>query len=300
MSVLDRVRRRKSTEGRRGQKGGRIRRPPRDLFINPYPWMSAPEAMVQLELERHGVPFSWRFFDGDPAPNFRELLVKDGFHPEFTLREHKAIIMVQGNFFGTLPGVLDKVALAQVAAEEDGWVAVILFETDIRAGRTWKMLQEKIPGLGSIKGPPRPNPYGGQPGVSATPQKPETIEKPNFPGLNDFDNEANFNEGMRQEDEWIRWAMNQGYEPTGQGNTWRLRAEFQTYEVSGRAGMKPAPGSPLDMLAQRKKQLGSQSVEKAKHKMTGGTRGVRNRGRHSRKPRERRISGRRFRRRDGS
>lgn len=148
-------------------EGGRIRAAERGQeigrdvleFVNPYPWMSSTEARVHLALEEAGVPFSWRWFDGE-SPTFNQLLVNQGFQPEFTLLEHKAVVMVQGGFWGFLPGVLDKVALAQVALEADGWRVCVLFGTDIDAGNAWPEMKKVIPELGTIKGPIRPNPYG--------------------------------------------------------------------------------------------------------------------------------------------
>ncbi len=128
-------------------------------FSNPYPWMSSIEAMVHLALEEHTVPFSWRYFDGY-APNFTQMLVNTGYQPEFTLTEYKAVILVTGGFYGTLPGVLDKLALAMVTLEHDGWKVVNLFDVDIRAKGAWNLLIKDIPTLGSIKGAPKVNPYG--------------------------------------------------------------------------------------------------------------------------------------------
>lgn len=129
-------------------------------FVNPYPWMSEVEAMVHLELEKRGVPFSWRYFDAfELAPNLA-LLMPD-FAPEFTLKEYKYAILIIGEFFGTLPTVLDRNAFAQVLLEEDGWTVAILFEAEIR-NDVAKALDEKLPNLvgAVIKGPQRPNPYG--------------------------------------------------------------------------------------------------------------------------------------------
>lgn len=129
-------------------------------FKNPYPWMSEVEAMVHLELEKRGVPFSWRYFNAfDIAPNLA-LLMPD-FAPEFTLREYKYAILIIGDFFGTLPTVLDRNAFGQVLLEEDGWTVAILFEQEIR-NDVVKALNDKLPLLVSatIKGPQVPNPYG--------------------------------------------------------------------------------------------------------------------------------------------
>ncbi len=149
-------------EGSR-QRGGKL---PRNSgggfnisFSNPYPWMSSIEAMVHLALEEHRVPFSWRYFDGY-APDFTELLVNTGYQPEFTLSEYKVVILVTSTFFGTLPGVLDKTALATVTLEADGWQVVNLFDPEIRSQGAWSLLIKALPSLGSITGPVKINPYG--------------------------------------------------------------------------------------------------------------------------------------------
>lgn len=148
-------------EGRRVRARDDKREVGRDVleFTNPYPWMSSTEARVHLALEEAGVPFSWRWFDGE-SPTFQELLGNQGFQPEFTLREYKAVVMVLGGFWGFLPGVLDKVALAQVALEADGWRVCVLIGTDVDAGNAMAEMKKVIPELGTIKGPIRPNPYG--------------------------------------------------------------------------------------------------------------------------------------------
>lgn len=127
-------------------------------FANPYPWMSEVEAMVHLELERRQVPFSWRFFDGESVQ--LQYLMPD-FHPEFTLREYKVAILILGGFFGTLPGVLDKNALASVLLEEDGWTVVLGHEQEIRENVV-QFIDTNLPMLvtPTILGRKRDNPYG--------------------------------------------------------------------------------------------------------------------------------------------
>lgn len=129
-------------------------------FVNPYPWMSSIEAMVHLELERRNVPFSWRYFDSkDLSPHIAHLM--PDFAPEFTLREYKTAILIIGAFFGDLPGVIDKNALAIACLEADGWKAVTFFEAEIRAG-VRDLIDRRIPALVSphVRGQPKPNPYG--------------------------------------------------------------------------------------------------------------------------------------------
>lgn len=97
-------------------------------FLNPFSYMSSDDARVTLELYNRNVPFSYRYFDG-VAPSLQKLI--PDFAPEFTLSDYKTVIMVQGSFWGTLTGVLDKTALAKALLEHDGWKVIILFEADI-------------------------------------------------------------------------------------------------------------------------------------------------------------------------
>lgn len=128
------------------------------LPTNPYPYMSAVEAMVHVELEQRRVPFSWRYFDGDSA--HLSTLMPD-FHPEFTLREYRVVIIVLGGFFGTLPSVLDKNALAAALLEADGWTVKLWHEAEIRAGLA-ELMDREIPALRNpaVRGAMRPNPFG--------------------------------------------------------------------------------------------------------------------------------------------
>jgi len=135
------------------------RRPgPSLAFQNPFPYMSDVEARVYLWLWRQNVPFSWRYFDGE-APNFQELL--PGFTPEFTLSEYKLVILILGMYYGQLPGVLDKNALAQATLEYDGWKVVVLWEMDVVRDVNQTMTFA-VPELvhPAITGPPKANPLG--------------------------------------------------------------------------------------------------------------------------------------------
>lgn len=127
-------------------------------FINPYPWMSDAEAMVHLELERRHIPFSWRYFDGT-SPWLQELI--PDYAPEFTLREQKLVIIVVGEYFGSLPGVLDRQALAQAALEEDGWKVATLFGETVKQEGADAVLNKEAPELRRpvARGNPRKSPY---------------------------------------------------------------------------------------------------------------------------------------------
>lgn len=127
-------------------------------FLNPYPWMSAIEARVALYLESKELPYTYRYFDGD-SPHLRFLM--PDYHPEFTLREYKVVIVVLGNYFSQLPGILDRQALAQTLLEQDGWKFVALFESEILTALP-ETLEGKVPEFvtPAITGAKRPSPFG--------------------------------------------------------------------------------------------------------------------------------------------
>jgi len=128
-------------------------------FINPYPWMSRPEARVHLWLEEHHIPFSWRYFDVPSMAPTLQFLMPD-FHPEFTLSQYKTVIVTLGTYFSTLPGVLDRTSLGQAMLEEDGWKVVQLWENDIEANVGDAILRE-MPELRAPAhtGPPVAHPF---------------------------------------------------------------------------------------------------------------------------------------------
>lgn len=127
-------------------------------WVNPFPQMSSIEAMIYLVLRDKKVPFMWRYFDGD-SPSIKALMPE--FAPEFTLSEYKTVILIIGNFWGTLPGLIDKNALAQALLEHDGWKVLTLYENDIRLNPT-KALTDKMPELANpaIQGVEKLNPFG--------------------------------------------------------------------------------------------------------------------------------------------
>lgn len=120
--------------------------------------MSDAEAMVHLELEERRIPFSWRYFDGQ-APLLKELI--PDYAPEFTLREHRLVIVIVGEYFGSIPSVIDRAALAQAALEMDGWKVVSLFATDIQRDGPVVVLDRQCPELRrtTIRGGKRKSPY---------------------------------------------------------------------------------------------------------------------------------------------
>ncbi len=129
-------------------------------FLNPFSYMSSDDARVAVELWHRNLPWSYRYFDRpDLAPTVHQLI--PDFSPEFTLSEYRTVIIVEGGFFGTLPGVLDKAALAKALLEHDGWKCIILFEQDIvhnLVAELDKQFPESIHPI--IIGVQKPSPYG--------------------------------------------------------------------------------------------------------------------------------------------
>lgn len=146
--------------GRRYQRGGEKTGTRVGEFINPYSWESQPDARVQLELEARHISFAYRYFNA--AAPITHKLIPD-FNPEFTLPDYKIVIMVQGSgFFGTLPGAIDKSALASVLLQKDGWQSVIWTEDAIRQDGVATLMDQDLPQLrnASLQGPEIPSPFG--------------------------------------------------------------------------------------------------------------------------------------------
>lgn len=135
------------------------RRPDIDDFANPYSWESNDEARVQLELESRHVPFAYRWFPDKP-PTLK-MLIPD-YHPEFTLQEYKIVISILGGFFGQLPGVIDRVALAGAALEHDGWKQIVWQSNEIKTQGVHALMERDLPELRrpTITGAERVSPYG--------------------------------------------------------------------------------------------------------------------------------------------
>lgn len=130
-------------------------------FIDPYSYESSPEARVQLELESRGIRFAYRYFvDGGSATHVHTLI--PDFAPEFTLPDYKVVIMIQGDFYGNLPGVIDKNGLAYVLLQADGWKPVIWDQSEITVEGVAVLMHRDLPALDhpTSTGPEIPSPYG--------------------------------------------------------------------------------------------------------------------------------------------
>lgn len=118
-----------------------------------------PDAMVYRELQFRKVPFSYRWFDPQWSPQLKAII--PDYHPEFTLPQYKIVIIVLGSFWGTLPGIIDRNALAKAVLESEGWKFAIWNEVDIRRN-VGQLFTKELPELNQprIKGHVIPSPYG--------------------------------------------------------------------------------------------------------------------------------------------
>lgn len=86
------------------------------------------EKMVMAELARRGI-----YFVHTPQTNDLGGFVDPSWEPDFLLPQHKIWIEVQGAYFHTLPGAVERDALRFAMIEAAGWRPVALWEDDIRA-----------------------------------------------------------------------------------------------------------------------------------------------------------------------
>lgn len=98
-------------------------------WVDPYWWIlgSSIEKMVMSELSRRGV-----FFIFQSQTNDLGGFVKPDWEADFLLPQHKIWIEVQGSYFHSLPGQIEKDSFRFAAIEEAGWKPVFLWEFDIR------------------------------------------------------------------------------------------------------------------------------------------------------------------------
>lgn len=100
------------------------------------PWWTDPyfaipgssiEKMVLAELARRGVFFIFRAQRNDIGG-----FVDPSWEADFLLPQHKIWIEVQGSYFHSLPGQIEKDSLRYAALEMAGWKPHFLWEFDIR------------------------------------------------------------------------------------------------------------------------------------------------------------------------
>lgn len=98
-------------------------------WVDPYWFLvgSSIEKMVMAELSRRGVFFIFRSQTNDLGG-----FVDPTWEADFLLPQHKIWIEVQGSYFHSLPGQIEKDSLRFAAIEMAGWKPVFLWEFDIR------------------------------------------------------------------------------------------------------------------------------------------------------------------------
>lgn len=113
----------------------RVRRPSSKFKVYA-PWWVDPyldipgssiEKMVLAELARRGVFFIFRAQRNDIGG-----FVDPKWEADFLLPHHKIWIEVQGSYFHSLPGAIERDSLRYAALEMAGWKPVFLWEFDIR------------------------------------------------------------------------------------------------------------------------------------------------------------------------
>jgi very-short-patch-repair endonuclease len=116
-------------------RSGRLGRPQRTFKVYA-PWWVDPyldipgssiEKMVLAELSRRGVFFIFRSQRNDLGG-----FVDPSWEADFLLPQHKIWIEVQGSYFHSLPGQIEKDSLRYAAIQMAGWKPVFLWEFDIR------------------------------------------------------------------------------------------------------------------------------------------------------------------------
>src|SRR4030095_4482002 len=112
---------------------------------------------IYLALQQRGIAFSYRWFNGHST--YLKAFLPD-YAPEFTIASAKVIIVIFGSFFGNIPSVIDRNALAKAILEREGWQVVWVQEVDLLSYGADTILQ-RIPRLaGAAKGGPLPHPLG--------------------------------------------------------------------------------------------------------------------------------------------
>ena len=98
-------------------------------WVDPFSWIlgSSIEKMVMAELSRRGV-----FFIFQPQKNDLGGFVDPTWEADFMLPQHKIWMEIQGSYFHSLPGQIEKDSLRFAAIEMAGWKPLFLWEFDIR------------------------------------------------------------------------------------------------------------------------------------------------------------------------
>lgn len=98
-------------------------------WIDPFQWIqgSSIEKMVMAEFVRRGI-----WFEHTPQRNNLGGFVDPTWEPDFLLPQYKIWVEIQGGYFHTLPGAVERDALRFVMIEAAGWRPIFWWEDDIR------------------------------------------------------------------------------------------------------------------------------------------------------------------------
>jgi very-short-patch-repair endonuclease len=98
-------------------------------WVDPLPWVqgSEPEKMVMAELIRRGI-----YFQHVPQRNTVGGLVDPTWEADFLFPQYKIWLEVQGSYFHTLPGAVERDALRFAIIEAAGWKPIFWWDFDIR------------------------------------------------------------------------------------------------------------------------------------------------------------------------
>jgi G:T-mismatch repair DNA endonuclease (very short patch repair protein) len=111
------------------RKNDRSRRVMVPQWIDPFPWAqgSIPEKMVMAELARRGI-----FFQHSTTSNTVGGGVDPTWKADILCPQYKIWLEIQGAYFHTLPGAVERDALRFVTVEAAGWKPLFWWEDDIR------------------------------------------------------------------------------------------------------------------------------------------------------------------------
>lgn len=98
-------------------------------WIDPFSWIqgSTIEKMVMAEFVRRGI-----YFEHTPQRNSLGGFVDPTWEPDFLLPQYHIWIEIQGAYFHTLPGAVERDALRFAIIEAAGWKPIFWWEDDIR------------------------------------------------------------------------------------------------------------------------------------------------------------------------
>ena len=116
-------------EDRRPKEYGWDQRVPVPRWIDPFGSIqgSSIEKMVMAELVRRGI-----YFEHTPQTNSLGGLVDPTWEPDFLLPQYHIWIEIQGAYFHSLPGAMERDAMRFAIIEAAGWKPIAWWEDDIR------------------------------------------------------------------------------------------------------------------------------------------------------------------------